>query len=51
MKDLRQPVGTELEGHEEAAGLIGHSLTHEAPPPPQSDPAAGTNRSPNAEQY
>jgi hypothetical protein len=45
MKDLRQAVGTELEGHDEAAGLIGHYLTHEAPPPPQSDPSAGTNRS------
>jgi hypothetical protein len=51
MKDLRQAVGAELEGHDEAAGPIAHSLTHEPPPPPQSDPAAGTNRSPNAEQY
>jgi hypothetical protein len=45
IKDLHQAVGTELEGHDKAAGLIGHYLTHEAPPPPPSDPSAETNHS------
>jgi hypothetical protein len=51
MKDLRQAVGTELNGHEEAAGLIGQYLTREAPPPPQSNSSAGTNRSQTPSHY